>query len=406
MQDWDAPIRAYVQRVHIENGRKKFDCSDFLGDSKLEACLNDEDRLSPLETGDSVIKIQKGLQKDGLDLGKDGIKGVYGADTGKAVMAFKQKHNLGSTQFPDVGPGTTKKLDELCATKPPTPKLPKPELPGNCVPSAANPFCLPIPTTDAPCQPFPDIASAEVLRNSMSIAIPRLTALDTRCPEVKPVWETYFAATSTPFPFSGTSSCVVNDAKTDGDASAEANRAAKGHLEDILDNLPITLLDITPSPFPFPGKPLAERRMPLEEAISPKLRGFLHHQFIYNDKHNAAANIAGGAGINGQGSDIFGDDDRLVGGTVVIEVSAIDPTSGRVIGQVRWQPHIHVKDTVDFCPGNLTNSAILREFTVPMSKLEAMGLVRDVPITIDYDLDVQQANFNVLPLTRPPRPNP
>jgi len=180
----------------------------------------------------------------------------------------------------------------------------------------------------------------------------------------------------------------------------------KGHLEDILDNLPITLLDITPSPFPFPGKPLAERRMPLEEAISPKLRGFLHHQFIYNDKHNAAANIAGGAGINGQGSDIFGDDDRLVGGTVVIEVSAIDPTSGRVIGQVRWQPHIHVKDTVDFCPGNLTNSAILREFTVPMSKLEAMGLVRDVPITIDYDLDVQQANFNVLPLTRPPRPNP
>jgi hypothetical protein len=146
--------------------------------------------------------------------------------------------------------------------------------------------------------------------------------------------------------------------------------------------------------------------MPLEDAISLKLRGFLHHQFTYNDKRNAAANIAGGTGVKGEGSDIFGDDDRLFGGPVIIEVNAIDPTSGRMIGQVRWQPHIHVKDTVDFCPGNLTNSIILREFTVPMSKLEAMGLTRDVPITIDYDLDVQQANFSVLPLFGPLPSNP
>ena len=109
---------------------------------------------------------------------------------------------------------------------------------------------------------------------------------------------------------------------------------------------------------------------------------------------------------HGEGSDIFGDDDRLFGGTVIIEINAIDPTSGMMIGQVRWQPHIHVKDTVDLCPGNLTNSIIIREFTIPMSKLEAMGLTRDVPITIDYDLDVQQANFRVLPLTGPLRSNP
>lgn len=405
-----AGVQSPVQRVRIENGRKKFDCPDLAGDSKLEACLNDEDRLSPLETGASVIKIQKGLEKDGMDLGKDGTNGVYGADTGNAVMAFKRKHNLGSTQFPDVGPGTTAKLDELCATKLPVPKTPKPkspepELPGKCGPGTANPFCLPIPATDAPCQPFKDIESAEVLRNSMSVAIPLGAASDTLCTEVKPVWETYFAATSTPFAFSNTSSCVVNAAKTDQQASDEANRIAKGHLEDILANLPITLRGVTPSPFPFPGRPLAERRMPLEDAIPLKIRSFLHHPSIfYNDKHNAAANIAGGTGIKGEGSDIFGDDDRVVGGTVIIELSAIDPTSGRMIGQVRWQPHIHVKDTVDFCPGNLTNSIILREFTVPMSKLEAMGLTRDVPFTIDYDLDVQQANFTVLPIFGPTPP--
>jgi hypothetical protein len=240
----------------------------------------------------------------------------------------------------------------------------------------------------------------------MAIAIPLLTATDTQCTEVKPVWETYFAATSSPFSFSSASSCVVDAATTDREASTEANRIAKGHLEDVLDNLPITLRDVTPSPFPFPGKPLAERRMPLEDAIPAKLRGFLHHQLTYNDKNNAAANIAGGTGINGQGSDIFGDDDRLFGGTVIIEVTDIEPTSGMMIGQVRWRPHIHVKDTVDFCPGNLTNSLILREFTVPMSKLEAMGLTRDVPFTIDYDLAVQQSNFRVLPLFGPLRPNP
>lgn len=396
-------VQTSVQRVHIENGRKKFDCPGFAGDLKLEACLNDEDRLSPGETGAAVIKIQDGLQKDGLDLGKDETKGVYSSGTGKAVLAFKQKHKLGSTQFPDVGPGTTKKLDELCAAKPPTP-TPKP--PGDCGPGTANPFCLPIPATDAPCQPFPDIVSAEVLRDGMSIVVPRLCAAKTLCPEVKPVWETYFAATSKPFQFDDPSGCVVKGAKTDPDASAEANRIAKGHLEDILDNLPITLQGVKPSAFPFPGRPIAERRMPLGDAIAQKLRGFLHHpSIIYNAAlFNGAANIAGGAGIEGKGSDIFGDDDRLVGGTVIIEVNAIDPTSGRMSGQVRWRPHIHVKDTVDLCPGNLTNSIIIREFTVPMSKLEAMGLTRDVPFTIDYDLDVQQSNFSVLPAREPITP--
>jgi hypothetical protein len=398
-------IQNYVQRVHIEGGRKKFDCSDFSGDLKLEDCLNDADRLRPFETGASVIKVQIGLQRDGMDLGADGTSGVYGADTGKAVQAFKQKHNLGFTQFPDVGPGTMGKLDELCATKPtpqpPKPKSSPPEVPGKCGPGTANPFCLPIPSPDAPCQPIPDVNSAEILRNNMSIAVPLGAAADTVCSEVKPVWEAYFAATSQPFSFSDNSSCVVNAAKTDQDASKEANRIARGHLVDILDNLPNTLQGVIPSPFPFPGRPIAKRRMPLRDAILPKLRGFLHHEITYNDKHNAAANIAGGTGVNGQGSDIFGDDDRLFGGTVIIEVNSIDPTSGEMIGQVRWQPHIHVKDTVDFCPGNLTNSVILREFTVPMSKLEAMGLTRDVPITIDYDLDVQQSNFSVLPLIGP-----
>jgi hypothetical protein len=111
-----------LQRVHLDAaGRKAFDCSDYIGDKKLEACLNDEDRLSPGESGASVIKVQNGLIKDGADLGPTGADGKYGALTGQAVMAFKTKYHLGFEQYPDVGPGTMAKLDELCANQPPKP---------------------------------------------------------------------------------------------------------------------------------------------------------------------------------------------------------------------------------------------------------------------------------------------
>lgn len=55
------------------------------------------------------------------------------AATGQAVMAFKSKYKLGFEKFPDVGPGTMAKLDELCAKKPePKPPQPKPPAPGRC----------------------------------------------------------------------------------------------------------------------------------------------------------------------------------------------------------------------------------------------------------------------------------
>ncbi len=95
-------------------GKKTFSCPDYAGDAKLEACLNDEDRLRPGETGPSVEKVQRGLINDNIFVGWKGADGIYGEDTSQGVMAFKKKHNLGSTQYPDVGPGTTKKLDELC----------------------------------------------------------------------------------------------------------------------------------------------------------------------------------------------------------------------------------------------------------------------------------------------------
>ena len=261
------------------------------------------------------------------------------------------------------------------------------------------------PMPDAPCKPFSSKAEALRMLASLRILVPSLAANVTGCGEVKPVWDTYFAAASTLFPFSRPSSCVVSAAKTDPQASDLVNNETKLLLSSIIRNLPNTLQGIT-SP-PFPGtKPVAERQLPLEEAILIRHRTpfHLHPDITYNRVSNAAANLAGGMGINGEGSDVFGDDDREMGGTVIIEVATIDPVSGMMAGQVRWQPHIHVKDTVDFCPGNLGTDT-QKHFTIPMSKLESMGLTRDVPITIDYDFDVKQENFNnVRPLIGPPPP--
>jgi peptidoglycan hydrolase-like protein with peptidoglycan-binding domain len=135
-QQADSSSPTQLQRAHVDTNthRKVFDSPRYQGDAKLEACLNDEDRLEPGATGESVRRIQEGLAQDPnppATLSPDDITGVYDAKTGQAVMAFKKKYNLGSTNFPDVGPGTTAKLDELANSgKGVEPAPPSPPGPG------------------------------------------------------------------------------------------------------------------------------------------------------------------------------------------------------------------------------------------------------------------------------------
>lgn len=109
-----------------EAGAKTLQAPLFAGDAKLEAVLNDRDRLKPPDRGEPVRKVQQGLLNDGMPMPQFGADGAYGNETSSAVRQFKTKHNLGSTQFGDVGPGTMGKLDELNTPKkiepPPTPK--------------------------------------------------------------------------------------------------------------------------------------------------------------------------------------------------------------------------------------------------------------------------------------------
>jgi len=408
VQQAETSSPAELQRAHVDTNthRKVFDSPRYQGDAKLDACLNDEGRLEPGATGKSVRRIQEGLAQDPnppATLSLNDITGVYDAKTGQAVMAFKKKYNLGSTNFPDVGPGTTAKLDELAnsgkGAEPPKPG-PPPVVPppGTCGPGTSDPFCLGLPSDNTPCEPFASAELALATWQQLRVEVPLATAGATVCSEVGPVWDAYFARTSTPFAFSAPGSCVVQAAKTDRDGSRLASAAAEDLMNDVVRNLPVTLRRIPP-PIPGLDLPIPELRLPIEDAIADNRRRDLHADIIYNNPFNAAANIAGAVGTGGQGSDIFGDDDRLMQGIVVIAVRSITET-GLMRGEIRWIPHVHVKDTVDFCPGNLGNPS-QRFLTLPMSKLEAGGLVRDVPLTIDYDLVLTSRNFSVTPRIGP-----
>jgi peptidoglycan hydrolase-like protein with peptidoglycan-binding domain len=85
----------------------------FAGDLKLEACFDDEARLTQGATGEPVTKVQGALLELGYDLGPTGADGIYGQKTWNAVKAFKKTEQLGSEQMGDVGPGTMRRLNEL-----------------------------------------------------------------------------------------------------------------------------------------------------------------------------------------------------------------------------------------------------------------------------------------------------
>jgi hypothetical protein len=91
--------------------------------------------------------------------------------------------------------------------------------------------------------------------------------------------------------------------------------------------------------------------------------------------------LAGGIGKNGKGSDWFGDDRRQITGDVFAKRIVRD---GKTTGiRLRSAFEFTVKDTVDFCPGNLSTGAE-RSITTVMGLLEANGFAHDVGFTVTF----------------------
>jgi len=105
----------------------------FKDSAKLRACRANRDRLREGDSDtDATIRIQEALLElpvktgNNYDLGPKGADGHFGPKTASAIKKFKGDHNLGSTQFGDVGPGTMKTLDELFVSDQPPGPLPIP----------------------------------------------------------------------------------------------------------------------------------------------------------------------------------------------------------------------------------------------------------------------------------------
>ena len=97
-----------------------------------------------------------------------------------------------------------------------------------------------------------------------------------------------------------------------------------------------------------------------------------------NNAFTVAANLAGGIG-----SSDFGVDSRDLGGSLSFE-KVVDPTnrmwcSIRVRGEFEWV----IRDGIDFCPGNAGNT-LQEAVTIPMSRLEATGLAKDVGLFVRF----------------------
>lgn len=110
----------------------------FVGDAKLEACLNDRARLGQGDVSESTAKVQQALIDLGHNLGPTGADMIYGSKTAAAVREFKTKENLGFTQFGDVGPGTMSRLDELFPGEVPECPILGPEPGGGAAPAGGE----------------------------------------------------------------------------------------------------------------------------------------------------------------------------------------------------------------------------------------------------------------------------
>jgi hypothetical protein len=92
----------------------------FSGDPVLEECFAGRHRMLAPEQGLPVKRVQAALIELGRSVGPKGDDGVFGADTGAAVSAYKASKDPPLTPTdPVVGPGTSKALDDDLFFDPP-----------------------------------------------------------------------------------------------------------------------------------------------------------------------------------------------------------------------------------------------------------------------------------------------
>jgi hypothetical protein len=364
------PERAFENE---RSKRKTFACADFAGDAKLEACLNDEDRLKPGEEGETVAKVQKALIADGV-LAPEGLTSKYDAQTGQAVMRFKKKYALGFTQYPDVGPGTMRKLDELCAKKggqdpDPNKKKDLPDLPDPPKPKPIGPV-KPQNTPALFCVPFADTVEAAEAWLETKLLLLAFTAKFGS--EVQDIWMKYLnnpkTGTKGTLPprqlFSGSKNRVVKEFREDPETQKQKDRIMQLLVDKVKNDSSL-----------MPQEGQSTPLMKFKDVLAASELTDLPMSF-----QNPADRIPGLlAGGNSKDASDAGDDVRNVDGQFrVINLG---------LSTIRIQASFvfDVFDCVDFCPGN-PGGFFAQIITIPLSRLEATPdfPTYDVPFEVIY----------------------
>jgi hypothetical protein len=340
---------------------RTFKCPDYQNDLKLSACLNNKDRLRPGDTGPTVKKVQTGIGRDGIDLGP--LDGIYGNKTSKGVMKFKTKHNLGCEYYPDVGPGTMQKLDELCSDIPSDPC--DQTFPGDSEIQSAPRLC---PNLSCWCKPL-DPRLVPIIHAEMRATVPIGAASATSTPEVKVLWDLYLdnlLSTKMYYPESDTKLSPKFNRHPDTDRAEETLvNQYEPHVRDLTNKHLVNRLYAT---------------VPIEDTgLTPQQ---LHPCINFDNAFTAPANLAGGCSTNPYMAG--GKDLRSIGGVVHL-TKQVNPND-RLLCSVlsRLELHYTVEDNLKFCPDGNPGNFWQKGLTIPLSRLEASHAAYSVYINVKF----------------------
>ncbi|TWT79454.1 hypothetical protein CA13_08550 [Planctomycetes bacterium CA13] len=94
------------------------------------------------------------------------------------------------------------------------------------------------------------------------------------------------------------------------------------------------------------------------------------------------------------GSDVFGDDERRIFGNIILK-RIVDENDKTIRIEAKSDLRVFIKDTIDFCPGDLGDGLTVKAATVPLANLEANGWAYDVGFQVEFASEVMNGSIRI-----------
>jgi hypothetical protein len=221
------------------------------------------------------------------------------------------------------------------------------------------------------CQPYTNSWEAAYQRTRLRLEVPQIvewSISSPASPDAAAVWRRYL---------DGTGGTETHDGIADPSDRIAAAFAADERHAPAEDVILARIQALVPSLLPrLAGRSTVNLTLD-ELGIPDSVRRVA--PYYDSDAFTIAANLAGGIGTSD-----FGTDSRRIDGTVTLD-KVVAPDNRLYCGvQVRAEFDWTIRDAIDFCPGNAGNPYLQEWLTIPMSRLEATGLARDVGLLVRF----------------------